>query len=228
MKRFWITLLLSAALFAQVAEKANEGYKTAADRAMIARGLADAHREETLRPRDLVEAMGLRDRMKVGDVGTGVGFMLPYLSHAVGPAGVVYAEDIAQDFLDRAQLRARTIGLTNIKFILGTELDPKLPGGNLDAVLVLDTYHHFNYPGAMLRNIHDSLVSDGRLFIIDYYRRPNAMGPGTGDRALEHIRLDLDDVIKEVEESGFHLISKRDWIPGSQYIIVFDQAKEQP
>ncbi len=46
-------------------------------------------------------ATGLNARTKGADVGTGVAYMLPYLSHAVGPAGGFYAEDIALDFLDK-------------------------------------------------------------------------------------------------------------------------------
>ncbi len=234
MKRFQIVLLLSAAFAAaqfaplrgQVAEKANEGYKTKEGREAVARGLASPNRDETERPRELVEAMGLHARMKVADVGTGVGYMLPYLSHALGSAGEVYAEDIAPDFIAKAKQRASATGLTNVKFIVGTERDPKLPGGILDAALVLDAYHHFDYPEAMLREIRDSLVSDGRLYIVDYYKRPNAMGPGSGDRALQHIRLDEDDVIKEVTENGFRFISKHDHIPGSQYMAVFEKQRE--
>lgn len=169
--------------------------------------------------------MGLRSGMRVADVGTGVGYMLPYLSHAVGPRGDVVAEDIAPDFLERAKLRARSIGLTNITFIQGTERDSRLPGGVLDAVLVLDTYHHFDYPEAMLHTIRDSLVSDGKMYIVEFYKRENAMGPGTGDRALTHIRLDQADLIKEVEDNGFHLLWKRDHIPNSQYIAAFDKQK---
>ncbi len=224
MKRLFIPFLLCSALSAQVAEKANQGYKTPEGRDSVARTLADPNRDEKQRPRELVEAMGLRERMKVADVGTGIGYMLPYLSHAVGPAGQVFAEDIAPDFLEKARLRASSTGLKNVKFLLGTDHDPNLPGGILDAVLVLDTYHHFDYPEAMLRNIRESLVSDGKLYLVDYYKRPNAMGPGSGNRAVEHIRLDMDDVIKEVEDNGFHLVSKHDHIPGSQYMLVLEKA----
>ena len=67
------------------------------------------------------------------------------------------------------------------KFVLGTDRDPKLPADTVEGVLVLDTYHHFDYPEAMLEHIHDSLFSDGRLVIVDYFKRPDAM-PG-GDHA---------------------------------------------
>jgi predicted methyltransferase len=223
-RRVSVLLLVAAAVAAaQVADKANEGYKTKEGRDAVARGLASPGRDQTERPRELVEAMGLRPGMKVADVGTGVGYMLPYLSHAVGATGQVIAEDIAQDFLDKARLRATTTGLKNIKFVQGTDHDPNLPGGVLNAVLVLDAYHHFDYPESMLKGIRDSLMSDGKLYIVEYFKRPNAMGPGSGDRALSHIRLDQEDLINEVEANGFHLLSKHDHVPGSQYMAVFEK-----
>jgi predicted methyltransferase len=83
---------------------------------------------------------------------------------------------------------------------------------------VLDVYHHFDYPEAMLGHIRDSLLSDGKLVIVDFYKRPDAM---PGGRAMEHIRLDMDDVIKEVEENGFRLSSKQEWVPKEAYMAIF-------
>lgn len=218
MKRFACFLLFCAAALPQVAEKANEGYKTKEGRESVARSLADPHRDVTQQPRDIVDALALKPGNVVADVGTGVGFMLPFLSHAVGEKGQVIAEDISTDFLDKAKARGQVLGLTNAKFILGIAQDPKLPADTLEAVLVLDAYHHFDYPEAMLEHIRDSLLSDGRLVIVDFYKRPDAMPNG---RALEHIRLDEEDVIAEVEANGFRLTSKKELIPKKQYIAVF-------
>ncbi|HUJ48672.1 MAG TPA: methyltransferase domain-containing protein [Bryobacteraceae bacterium] len=213
--------LLCAAAFPQVAEKANEGYKTKEGRAGVAKGLAAPDREARQHPREIVDAMGLKVGDAVADVGTGVGFMLPYLSHVVGATGTVYAEDIQTDFLDQARSRAQLQQLTNVKFVLGTDRDPKLPAATLEGILVLDVYHHFDYPEAMLEHIRDSLLSDGKLTIVEFYKRRGAMG--NGDRALEHIRLDQDDLIKEVEANGFRLVSKSDVIPNSQYMVIFQK-----
>ena len=43
---------------------------------------------------------------------------------------------------------------------------------------MLDVYHHFDYPEAMLGHIRDSLLSDGKLVIVEYFKRRGAMGPG--------------------------------------------------
>lgn len=225
MRKFPGLLILSglvcAVSFAQVAADANAGYKTAEGRATVAKALNDPDRAERQKPRDIVDALDLKPGSSVADVGTGTGFMLPYLSHAVGDTGHVYGEDIQSDFLDTAKMKAKLNRLGNIEFVLGTDHDPKLPADTLEGVLVLDVYHHFDYPEAMLEHIRDSLLSDGKLVIVEYFKRPGAMRNADPNFAVKHIRLDEDDVIKEVEANGFRLVSTRDLVPKSQYMAVF-------
>ncbi len=214
-------LVICPIAFAQVAGQANDNYKTPAGRESIARSLGDPKREDRQRPRDIVDAMDLKPGGSVADVGTGVGFMVPYLSHAVGDTGHVYAEDIQNDFLDKAKLKVQLSRLNNVQFVLGTDRDPKLPAETLEGALVLDVYHHFDYPEAMLEQIRDSLLSDGKLVIVEYFKRPGAMQNSDPNFAVQHIRLDEDDLIKEVEANGFRLVSKHDLVPKSQYIAIF-------
>ena len=206
---------------AQVAAQANKTYQTHQGRETIAKALSDPARDERQRPRDIVDALDLSPAESVADVGTGVGFMLPYLSHAVGDKGHVYAEDIQTDFLDQAKTKVQLNRLNNVQFILGTAQDPKLPADTLSGVLVLDVYHHFDYPEAMLGHIRDSLLSDGKLVIVEYFKRPGAMQNADPNFAVKHIRLDQDDLIKEVEANGFRLASVHDLVPKSQYVAVF-------
>ena len=221
MKKLACLFLFCVAAFPQVAEKANEGYKTKEGRASVAKNQIDPARAERQRPRDIVDQMSLKPGQSVADVGTGPGFMLPYLSHAVGNTGIVYAEDIQPEFLDQAKTRADTLGLKNVRFVIGTDRDPNLPANTLSGVLILDVYHHFDYPEAMLSHILDSLVSDGKLIIVEYYKRRGAMPNGDPDRAIEHIRLDEDGLIKEVEANGFTVADKHELTPKSQYIVTF-------
>ena len=223
MKKLTCLLLFCVvAALPQVATKANEGYRTKKGRENVARVISDPSRNELQKPRDIVAAMGLKPDCVVADIGTGTGFMLPYLSQAVGDKGHVIGEDIQSDFLDKAKSNVQLHQVTNVQFVLGTDKDPKLPAGTLTAALILDVYHHFDYPEAMLSHIRDSLLPNGRLVIVEYYKRPGSM-PGGGDpnRPVEHIRLDQDDLIKEVEANGFHLVSKAELVPKSQHIDVF-------
>jgi predicted methyltransferase len=210
-------LLLAGTLAAQVAGPANAGYQTEQQRKSVAGGLADPARDEKQRPGELLRAIGLQPGMTVADVGTGIGYMLPFLSRRVGADGHVIAEDIFDDFLASAKQRASNQKLANVTFVKGSETDPYLPEGALDIVLALDVYHHFDYPEKMLAAIHKSLKPSGRLAIVEYYKRQEAMA---GGRALTHIRLDMPDVIKEIEANHFHLIAEKEHIPDSQYLLI--------
>ena len=209
--------MMAAALSAQVASQANSGYQTEQQRANVAKGLADPERDEKQKPGELIRNAGIQPGMTVADVGTGIGYMLPFLSKRVGAEGKVIAEDIFDDFLAGAKQRVENQKLANVTFVKGTETDPKLPEGALDVVLALDVYHHFDYPDKMLAAIYKSLKPDGRLVIVEYYKRPEAMPNG---RAVTHIRLDMPDVIKEIEANRFHLIAEREHIPDSQYMLI--------
>ena len=210
-------LVLAGALGAQVAGQANSGYRTEQQRKGLAAGLADPARDEKQKPGELIRAMGLQPGMTVADVGTGIGYMLPFLSRRVGAEGRVIAEDIFDDFLASAKQRAGNLKLANVTFVKGTETDPKLPEAEVDIVLALDVYHHFDYPEKMLAAIHRALKPGGKLVVVEYYKRQEAMAEG---RALTHIRLDMPDVIKEIEANHFHLIAEQEHVPDSQYLLI--------
>jgi predicted methyltransferase len=219
-RRAFLLAVCCAASWAQVATDANTRYQTAEGRKAIAAGLGSVGRDATERPQELVRVMGLKPGMTVADIGTGVGYMLPYLSRAVGPSGSVEAEDIFDDFLNAAKQRAGDEKLANVAFIKGTETDPGLADGTMDVILALDSYHHYNYPEKMLAAFAKALRDGGRLVVVEYYKRPNAM-PG-GD-AVKHIRLDEPDLVREIEGNGFRKISEREHIKGSQYLVVFEK-----
>jgi ubiquinone/menaquinone biosynthesis C-methylase UbiE len=213
-------LALAGGLSAQVASDANSGYKTQQQRQGVAKGLANPERDNIQRPAQLVKEMGVRAGMTVADVGTGIGYMLPFLSRAVGPEGKVIAEDIFDDFLEGARQRVQAAKLTNVTFVKGSDTDPNLPEGQLDLVLVLDVYHHFDYPEKMLASISKALKPDGRLVIVEYYKREEAM---PNRRALTHVRLDMPDMIKEIEANQFHLLWEKEWIKNVQYMLVLEK-----
>ena len=213
-------LVLAWPLGAQVASQANARYQTIEGRKAVAAGLEAPDREQRQKPHDLVRAMGLRPGMTVADVGTGVGYMLPFLSRAVGAVGQVIAEDIFDDYLAAAKIRATNQQLTNVTFVKGTDRDPSLPEGAVDEVLILDAYHHFDYPQAMLAGVHKALKPNGKLVIVEYYKTPAAMPNGD---AVNHIRLNKPDVIREIEANQFRLVSEREQIQDSQYMLILEK-----
>lgn len=213
--RLLVLLLSVAGAYAQVAGNANNGYKTKEGRSRVALTLAASDRDGRQKPQELVDALQLKPGMTVADLGTGVGYMLPYFSKAVGASGKVIAEDIFPDFLEQARAAVSKQSLANVEFVQGTDQDPKLPESAVDVAFTLDAYHHFDYPEKMLGSIARSLKPGGRFVIVDFYK--------SGFRDPAHIRLDRDDVIKEVEGFGWKLVSKQEHLPGTQYIAIFEK-----
>ncbi|MBV9505497.1 MAG: methyltransferase domain-containing protein [Acidobacteriia bacterium] len=221
--KLWPLLLALTSVLpvtAQVAGEANARYQTAEGRNAVAGNLAAPDRDQQQKPRVLVEAMGILPGMTVVDVGTGIGYMLPLLSRAVWPDGKVIAEDIFDDFLSAAKVQAVNQQLGNVVFVKGTDKDPALGTAVADRVLVLDVYHHFDYPEAMLAGIHKALKPDGKLVVVEYYKTAGAMPNGD---AVNHIRLNKPEVIKEIEANHFRLVSEREHIRNSQYMLILEK-----
>ncbi|MFN0101786.1 MAG: class I SAM-dependent methyltransferase [Bryobacteraceae bacterium] len=207
-------------LSAQVAVEANKSYQSADSRKRMAVTLTGEHRDARQKPKELIAALGIEKGMRVADIGTGPGYLLPFLCQAVTGSGAVYAEDIFPDFLAAAKERA---DCGHAHFLLGDERSPKLEANSIDLALVLDAYHHFDYPESMLAGIHKALRGKGRLAIVDYYKRRGAMSNTNPDFAIGHVRLDDAGVVKEVEANGFTLVSNKAFLPGSQYIAIFEK-----
>jgi ubiquinone/menaquinone biosynthesis C-methylase UbiE len=215
-----LLLSLAAGVWGQAAKEANKDYQTPEQRTKVVDRLEAPDRLASLKPAELAAKLEILHGTTVVDLGTGTGNLLDALSHAVGGDGHVIAEDIHSDFLERARERAKTAGLTNVEFVLGTEVDPKLPAAAADVIVILDAYHHFDYPEKMLAAIKRGLRPGGRLAIVEYHKQEGAMG-GDPSFAVSHIRAGADQVVKEVESAGYTLLWRRDYVPGSQYIAMF-------
>ena len=61
--------------------------------------------------------------------------------------------------LEAIKRRVGREGLRNVEYVQGSldGVDPRLPAGRLDAVLIVDAYHEVANPIALLRNVGASL-----------------------------------------------------------------------
>lgn len=101
----------------------------------------------------------------VADIGCGTG----YYSYRLAPhVREVLGVDIQQEMLDLLMAAGKRQGVTNVKPVLGTITDPKLPPGSVDLVLMVDVYHEFDHPVEMLTAIRAALKPDGRVALVEY------------------------------------------------------------
>ncbi|HEV2350623.1 MAG TPA: methyltransferase domain-containing protein [Terriglobia bacterium] len=131
-----------------------------------------AERDAWQRPEEVMDKLGLKAGSVVADVGCGSGYFTFHFAARVGAQGRVYAEDIQPSVLEKIQARANQDHLRQIQPIQGTEDDPFLPAGQLDAILVMNAYHEMKHYDAMLRGMYKALKPDGLLAIIDHRAEP--------------------------------------------------------
>ena len=73
----------------------------------------------------------------------GRGARLPqqhHLARRVGPKGTILATDVQPQLLEMIKNNARDAGVTNIKPLLATQTDTKLPDAQVDLILMVDVY----------------------------------------------------------------------------------------
>lgn len=162
-----------------------------------------------------MDALGIADGDRVADLGAGGGYFTIRLARRVGPNGIVYAEDIQDEMLGSIRRRVERERLTNVKTVKGTFDDPSLPG-DLDAVLIVDTFNAFERPVTVLTRVRESLKRGGRVGIIEYTK--DGLGPGP---AMEE-RIDPEVVINAARSAGLRL-AKRETFLRYQYMLVFEK-----
>jgi SAM-dependent methyltransferase len=167
-------------------------------------------------PDQIMDTLGIAEGSLVADIGAGGGWFTIRLARRVGASGIVFAEDIQPQMLEATMRRVAREGLGNVRRVLGTAEDPRLPAGTLDAVLIVDTYHELDNPDAMLRNIAKSLKPQGRVGVVDFKR--DGLGPGP---ALED-RVDPDQVVRDAEAAGLRLVRHETFLP-YQFMLVFSR-----
>ena len=171
-------------------------------------------RDEWQQPERVMDALGIFDGALVADIGAGGGWFTSRLAQRVGPNGLVYAEDVQPQMIDAITRRVTSEGLTNVRTILGTDTDPRLPPG-LHAVLMVDTYPQLPDPVALLRRVATTLAPNGRLGIVDF-KVDGGGGPGP---PLED-RMSPDVIKRHATAAGLTLRSHETFLK-YQYLLIF-------
>lgn len=168
----------------------------------------------------LLEALDVRRGQTICDMGCGNGFYTLELARRVGPTGTVYAIDIQPEMLRLLADRAGAEGLTNIRPVLGTVIDPRLPKHGVDMVLCVDVYHEFSHPAQMLAAIRDSLADGGRLVLAEF-RGEDAAVP---IKPLH--KMTKEQIRAELGPAGFAVAREFDRLPWQH--LMFFRAGQRP
>ncbi|MEI8227512.1 MAG: class I SAM-dependent methyltransferase, partial [Planctomycetota bacterium] len=155
----------------------------------------------------LLESLAIRPGQTVCDMGCGNGFYTVELAKRVGPRGLVYAVDVQPEMLRMLAHRLADEGIANVRPVLGTAVDPRLPRGAVDIVLCVDVYHEFSHPEEMLARIRESLKGGGQLVLAEF----RGEDPAVPIKPLH--KMTKAQVRAELEPAGFGLTREFDRLP---------------
>lgn len=168
-------------------------------------------------PKSNVLQLGLRDGMRIADLGSGVGHYSLAAAAAVGREGRVYAVDVQEDLLTHLKSSADHAGLRNIETVWGNF--EKLGGTRLrdhavDAAILSDVLFQVEAHQGALAEVRRIVKPGGKLLVIDWAGSYGGVGPQPDHLISEHKAEEL------FITAGFHKV-KSFRAGGHHYGIVF-------
>ncbi len=174
------------------------------------RSEADRQTDVRRNPVRLLEFTAVKPGMRVLDLGAGGGYSSELMARAVGPTGVVYAQDTQAAVIrlkDRFDNRAKTPAMKNVVRVVREFDDPAGMSG-LDMISFFFAYHDTAGAGVdrakMNQKLFAALKPGGLLVIADHSARP---GDGVNVTKTLH-RIEESVLRREVEAAGFRLVAE--------------------
>jgi ubiquinone/menaquinone biosynthesis C-methylase UbiE len=160
-------------------------------------GFAQGARETWQPPEKILDAIGVKPGMRVGEVGAGRGYFTFPLARRVGPGGAVFANDISTSSLEVIRERAGREGLANIRIVEGAVEDPLFPEKNLDMVVMVYVLHELERPIPFLKNLRSYLKPGASLAIIE--------GNSTAEKGHSPPFMPSRQILETLKEAGYEL-----------------------
>ena len=180
------------------------------------RSEADRQTDVRRKPELMLAFTGVREGMRVLDMGAGAGYSTELLARAVGPRGKVYAQESpagSPRARERFEERARSPAMRNVVRVPRDYDDPVPPDARqLDLVTFFFAYHDTAFMpvdrAKMNRALFDALKPGGVLVVTDHSAQP---GAGTGVAKTLH-RIEESTLRREIEAAGFKLVEEGNFL----------------
>jgi SAM-dependent methyltransferase len=171
-------------------------------------------------PELAIKLLNFKPGMMVADIGAGVGYYSLKIAKLVAPSGKVFATDVQPEMLRLLRKRLERSNVGNVVPVLSSATATGLAPNSIDLALLVDVYHEFANPQAMLRSIRQSLKPDGRLVLLEF-RQEDPSVP-----IREEHKMSVATVRQELEPEGFVLEKLLPDLPW-QHLLIFRKADRQ-
>ncbi len=182
------------------------------------------HAHQTFKP--LVEFMDIQPGMAIADVGAGSGALTVSMASQLDSC-IVYIQDIDREVLEQENVNKMITYYSNqlendlgqyneFYLIYGTVTASNLPYDTLDIIYSSTTFHVFDHPEAMLRDLRQKLKPTGKIFIRDGFRGDHGLSEYCPDSKCAKRLYRIEELISMMAQNGYRLSSK----PPIRLIIV--------
>jgi ubiquinone/menaquinone biosynthesis C-methylase UbiE len=167
----------------------------------------DSARADWQKPDEIIDLLGNLEGKMVMDIGAGTG----YFAFRLAKKGAkVIAADVDERFIEYIENKR----VQNVTTRLVPYDNSNLKPNEVDAVLIVDTYHHIENRTDYFKIVRKGLKKNGRLMVVDFKKEETPHGP-----PISH-RIAADDVVKELKTAGFKTFEiEEDFLP-YQYVII--------
>jgi ubiquinone/menaquinone biosynthesis C-methylase UbiE len=179
----------------------------------MASAFESEERAKWQKPDEVIQLMGDLNGKTVMDLGSGTG----YFSFRLAKKGAkVICADVDDRFINIIEERKNEEGWTDEQIeIRKVPYDsPELSDGEVDAVLIVNTYHHIENRETYFVKVKRGLKPNGKLYNIDFLKKEVPIGPPMS------MKISESEVIGELLEAGFTKFEVNSSLLPYQYIIV--------
>jgi 2-polyprenyl-3-methyl-5-hydroxy-6-metoxy-1,4-benzoquinol methylase len=176
------------------------------------------NREKWQKPEIVMALMGdLKDK-NVADIGAGTGYFTFRIAMKAKKVIAVDIEKNYLDILDNLKEKLPEEIQSKIETRLAKVNDPLLKSGEVDLVVIINTFSFIKNKKEYLKIIKKDLKPNGRIFIVDFKMKNLPI-----DAPDESDRLPLNKLENFLEKAGFKNIQSDDTTLDYQYIVIADK-----
>ncbi|MFC1725990.1 class I SAM-dependent methyltransferase [candidate division KSB1 bacterium] len=165
----------------------------------------ESRRDRWEQPEKVMDAIGVKPGMVIGEIGAGRGYFTFKLADRIGDEGKIYANDISESELKHLEERIKNENNKNIEIVVGKETEPLFPEKNLDMIFMCFVFHDLTKPVDLVKNFKPYLKKGAHLVILDG-------DPERYTRYAGHCKT-KEEVLNIMKKTGFDLHKIETFLP---------------
>jgi SAM-dependent methyltransferase len=165
------------------------------------------------KPDLVISLIGDLKEKVVADIGAGTGYFAFRIADQGGKVIAIDIDQQAIEWMEKEKTRYPERVQESFQTRLASESDPGISPGEVDIILMVNTYIYLKDRISYFSNLKNGLRKPGRIVIIDFKKKSTPIGPDPNQR------IPLDQVEKELNTAGYQIISTDDSTLDYQYII---------